>query len=295
MKVLSIDVGIKNLAFCLLEKSQENDSGEALKIIKWDSINVADSETFTCCALDKTGQQCNKPAKFFKDDRHYCLKHSKKQTFQIPTSELSSAYINKQKLQKLLELADKYNVKYEKPIKKIELINLLNEHIHETCFESISSSNASKVDLITIGRNIKLKFNTIFQDAPNIDVVIIENQISPIANRMKTIQGMIAQYFIMKNTNQQIEFISASNKLKQGTSLDKEEEKEKAKEKGKEKSKEKEKSTYGDRKKMGIQQCLELLNNNGNYISWLDYFKNHTKRDDLADSLLQGLWYMKKV
>ena len=29
--------------------------------------------------------------------------------------------------------------------------------------------------------------------------VIIENQISPIANRMKTIQGMITQYFIMKN------------------------------------------------------------------------------------------------
>jgi len=171
----------------------------------------------------------------------------------------------------------------------------LNEHIHETCFESISSSNASKVDLITIGKNIKLKFNTIFQDAPNIDIVIIENQISPIANRMKTIQGMIAQYFIMKNTNQQIEFISASNKLKQGPSLDKEEEKEKAKEKAKEKEKGKEKSTYGDRKKMGIQQCLELLNNNGNYISWLDYFKNHTKRDDLADSLLQGLWYMKKV
>ena len=35
----------------------------------------------------------------------------------------------------------------------------------------------------------------------------------PIANRMKTIQGMIAQYFIDKNVKL-IKFISASNKLK---------------------------------------------------------------------------------
>ena len=42
MKVLSIDVGIKNLAFCLLEKTE---SGSNYKIVKWDSINVADIET----------------------------------------------------------------------------------------------------------------------------------------------------------------------------------------------------------------------------------------------------------
>jgi len=277
MKVLSIDVGIKNLAFCLLEKSTD------LNIVKWDSINVADVETHTCCANDKAGV-CNKPAKFFKDDKHYCLKHSKKQNYLIPTSELSTPYINKQKLQKLLEIAEKYNVKYEKPIKKADLIHILNEHIHKTCFEAINSNNASKTDLITIGKNIKTKFNTIFQDN-EIDIVIIENQISPIANRMKTIQGMIAQYFIMKNTSQRIEFVSASNKLKQNVSL----------EKDKDKDKDKEKTTYSDRKKQGIQQCLELLNNNGNYVSWLDYFKNHIKKDDLADSFLQGLWYVKTL
>ena len=46
-----------------------------------------------------------------------------------------------------------------------------------------------------------------------IDTVIIENQISTLASRMKTLQGMITQYFIMKNIPQ-IEFISASCKLK---------------------------------------------------------------------------------
>ena len=94
---------------------------------------------------------------------------------------------------------------------------------------------------------------------------------------MKTIQGMIAQYFIMKKTTQQIEFVSAINKLK-NDATDKET---------------KEKTKYSERKKMGIQKCLELLNNDGSYISWMDYFKTHSKKDDLADSFLQGLWYMK--
>jgi hypothetical protein len=276
MKVLSIDVGIKNLAFCLLEKTE---SGSNYKIVKWDSINVADIETHTCCAIEKN-KPCEKPAKFFKKNCYYCLKHSKKQTLQIPTSELSTSYINKQKFPKLLELVEKYNVKYEKPIKKAELVNILNEHVHKTCLEPITTTNASKTDLITIGKNIKIKFNEIFQE-DEIDIVIIENQISPIANRMKTIQGMIAQYFIMKKTSQQIEFVSAVNKLKTDSD-DKDKEP-------------KEKTKYSDRKKMGIQKCLELLNNDGSYVSWMDYFKTHAKKDDLADSFLQGLWYMKKV
>ncbi len=275
MKVLSNDVGIKNLAFCLLEKL---DNG--YKIVKWDSINVADSETHVCCAIEKN-KPCEKPAKFFKNTCYYCLKHSKKQNLQIPTSELSTSFINKQKMPKLLELAEKYNIKYEKPIKKGELVNALNEYIHETCFESIVSSNASKTDLITIGKNIKIKFNEIFE-GEEIDVVVIENQISPIANRMKTIQGMIAQYFIMKKTSQQIEFISAANKLKldEKSNVDKEP---------------KDKTKYSERKKLGIQKCLELLNNEGNLTIWSDYFNKHAKKDDLADSFLQGVWYMKKT
>ena len=53
--------------------------------------------------------------------------------------------------------------------------------------------------------------------------VIIENQIGPLAIRMKTIQGMIVQYFIMSNLNvEHIEFISASNKLKDCDVKDKE-------------------------------------------------------------------------
>lgn len=268
MKILSIDVGIKNLAFCLLCRPQDS---ENFSIIKWNSINISESETHVCSEIDKS-KICNKPAKFTKGSKYYCLKHSKKQCYQIPTTELKPAFIKKQKIQKLYELAEKYKISYAMPIKKQELVNIINEYIDNTCFDPIINTNASKVDLISIGKNIKQRFEELFDGEGVIDYVIIENQISPIANRMKTIQGMIAQYFIMKNTGQNIEFISAANKLKEYT--DKQDK-------------------YSDRKKLGITKTLEIMKNGFQYNEWTDYFTTHKKKDDLADSFLQGLWFIK--
>lgn len=275
MKILSIDVGIKNLAFCLFSKSVENEE-HYFHIEKWDSINLAQQNETKCLEVEKN-QPCNKPAKFTKNGKCYCLKHSKKQEYQIPTSELKSGFVNKQKIQSLYEMADKYKVKYEKPIKKNDLVSLINEYIYNTCFDPVENTNASKIDLVTIGRNLQSKFDAILHEhLQTVDKVIIENQISPIANRMKTIQGMIAQYFIMKNNNISIEFVSSINKLKDVSSEGKEE-----------------KLKYGDRKKVGIKKCLEIITNEHNYKTWEDFFSKHTKKDDLADSFLQGMWYIK--
>jgi len=69
------------------------------------------------------------------------------------------------------------------------------------------------VDLVSIGRNMKKEFQKIlsFNDPKH---VIVENQISPIATRMKSIQGMLAQYFIMQSDDINIEFLSSAGKLK---------------------------------------------------------------------------------
>ena len=53
-----------------------------LYIQKWDVVNICDPEVFTCSFLEKN-VLCNKPAKFRKDDKCFCLKHSKKQNYQI--------------------------------------------------------------------------------------------------------------------------------------------------------------------------------------------------------------------
>jgi hypothetical protein len=270
MKILSIDVGIKNLAFCLFDKSP---TAEQFKITKWDTIDISEKEDNVKCIFVEKNIICNKLAKFKKDDNCYCLKHSKKQQLQVPTSEQKPAFINKQKIQKLYEIADSHNIKYENKIKKADLVKLINEYINNNYFESIESKKAADVDLFNIGVNIKTKFNKLFENEGKIDYVIIENQISPIATRMKTIQGMIVQYFIMSNLIvEHIEFISASNKLKDCDAKDK--------------------AKYSDRKKLGIAKCLETITNDFRFNEHIDYFNSHKKKDDLSDSFLQGIWFI---
>jgi hypothetical protein len=269
MKILSIDVGIKNLAFCLFDKSLEV---EQFKVTKWDVINLSEEETLKCGYSEKNSL-CNKPAKFKKDDKCYCIKHSKKQVLQIPTSEQKPSFINKQKLSKLYEIADSHNIKYDPKVKKVDLTKLINEYIEKMYFEPVESKKANEVDLFNIGVNIKNKFNEMFKDEGKIDYVIIENQIGPLAIRMKTIQGMIVQYFIMSNLDvKHIEFISASNKLKDCDIKDKEK--------------------YSDRKKLGIAKCLGFLTTDFRFNEHINFFNGHKKKDDLSDSFLQGLWFI---
>ena len=270
MKILSIDVGIKNLAFCLFDKSP---TAEHFKVTKWDIIDISEQENTVLCGFVEKNVICNKPAKFKKDNKCYCLKHSKKQQIQIPTSEQKSSFINKQKIQKLYEIAESHNIKYEPKTKKVDLIKLITEHINMNYFQTIESKKAAEVDLFNIGLNIKTKFNKLFENEAKIDYVIIENQIGPLAIRMKTIQGMIVQYFIMSNLNvDHIEFISASNKLKDCDIKDK--------------------TKYSDRKKLGISKCLELITTDFRFSEHVDYFNKHKKKDDLSDSFLQGMWFI---
>jgi hypothetical protein len=112
---------------------------------------------------------------------------------------------------------------------------------------------------------------------------------------MKTLQGMITQYFIMKHI-EIIEFISASCKLKLFTdvSLDVTAATATATDADSSVMTCVDASTYADRKKSGIVVCRSLgeisRKCNSDYAKWMPVFENHKKKDDLADCFLQGLW-----
>jgi hypothetical protein len=266
MKILSIDVGIKNLAFCLFK--QEGNS-ECFKIAQWNIVNISEQETLHCSFHDKNGI-CNKPAKFKKENICFCLKHAKKQSFQIPPLELKQAFINKQKIQKLHEIAQLYGIMHTPKIKKAQLKYVINEYICNHYLEEILSTKADDVHLYDIGKNIKTHFDQLFSEETYFDYVIIENQLS---NRMQTIQGMLVQYFIMCHIHvQKIECISASNKLKDCDVKDK--------------------TKYSSRKKLSISKCLETISTEQRFSDKVDFFKTHNKKDDLADSFLQGVWFI---
>ena len=278
---LSIDVGIKNLAFCLF-----CDEDKQIKIIKWDVINLSNSNSssVTCCIpqtnkKNKESCPCKSPVKYFKFNKYFCLKHAKKQIeYKLPMNisaikKLKSKELNALASEHSLIKGDEGNGSKGNTLTKAALVSLFEQYIEVNCLENVEQINASKLDLVTIGKNMMINFDEILKDhLLLIDTVIIENQISPIANRMKTIQGMISQYFIMRNDNIKIEFISSANKLKGATD-----------------EANKVKLTYSDRKKLGIKYCLELID-----INWSNYFSTHKKKDDLADSFLQGYWYINK-
>lgn len=274
MKIISIDIGIKNLSFCLFEINENENS---LKIIKWDNINLSEKEEYKCIEMDKN-VLCDKPAKFSKDGKCYCLKHSKKHNYLHPSKELSHSALNKLKIQQLIDIANKYKLVYENPPKKTNLLAAINFFIEKHCYTTITKTNATKVDLVTIGRNMQHKFDFILSDQlATIDTIIIENQIGPLANKMKTIQGMISQYFIMKNNNIQIEFISASNKLKDYINT----------------NEKKEKMDYKQRKSLAVKTTTDMVTNDEKFKEWEPFFVKHSKKDDLSDCFLQGLWFIK--
>ena len=346
--IISFDVGMKNLAYCIFQVCETTCK---VKILKWDVINLCTPivrkcntlgctqdakycktfRTTTCDDVEEeeeeeddeaceTGEKGEKGEKGDKDENqepeyeieYFCNKHAKTSKYKVPTPELNIKKIRKMKLVDIKELIVKYNFgssnsphliseekgeKGEKHENKIvntnstkiktktnsntkdELINMIKQELHANYLEHIENVKAMDVDLITIGKNMMQELDKVLgmggleisDTKINIDIAIIENQISTIASRMKTLQGMIAQYFIMKHTPH-IEFISASNKLKMFMT--------------------KKKTTYTERKAESVEITAELLETKEEFGDFKGYLNKNKKKDDLADCFLQGIYYL---
>lgn len=270
MHIVSIDVGIKNLAICVFDVPDMTDS-TSNKVVIWDVINLAQKEVSVCSGREKNGENCLREAKFTKNGICYCLVHSKNVGFHRPSRDLESSFLKKQKVPRLREIAEKHCIIYDTSVKKADLIDIISNHGETKCFDIVDKVDANKLDIVTIGRNIQYKLDILFNNSfDDIGLVLIENQISPIANRMKTIQGMLSQYFLMKNETLQIEFVSSMNKLKEESLVN---------------------TTYSERKKAGISKCLGIISSD--FETWIEFFSRHKKKDDLADCFLQGMWYIR--
>jgi hypothetical protein len=115
------------------------------------------------------------------------------------------------------------------------------------------------------------------------DVVVIENQPCMRNPKMKTMQIMLYSYFVikcnvLKDSKCIINMMSANNKLKcyNGPKIE---------------LKTKSKSKYTIRKKMAIEHFKYFIHPDK---AMYNYFLEHSKKDDLADSYLQGLYYLIK-
>ena len=317
MRLISYDIGIKNLAYCILEYSENL---KQLSILDWNIINLLENEKIDiqCSQIipgknkKQPSKTCQCSAKFQKNGQYYCLKHAKKgsHSFFIPTKKHTKPYLKKMKNGELQQLAGSlflFQNNGANNMKKDEMVDLIFDFYQKKCLEPIvekKAENAGDTDLIIIGKRMKnILNNSSFTDT--ITHVVIENQISPIATRMKTLQGMLTQYYIDKNSDLNIEFVSSVHKLKQFVgkptvspttpSLKKKVKSEKLENtiKTEQEIEVEKKAKYADHKKSGITYCSQIIENNDWFKDWKSKLDTK-KKDDLADCFLQGLWYFKQ-
>ncbi len=155
---------------------------------------------------------------------------------------------------------------------------------------NLCESEKEKKDRNLLFENIPKKLLAVptFED---IDYVVIENQPCMKNPQMKSIQMILYSYFLIvsktlvelnepeKKPVKSIDFCSAMNKLK---NIDSEF---KAKYGGA-------KMDYKNKKKCAIDYVDHVLKENETFRS---FYKSHKKKDDLADSYLQGMYYLTSV
>ena len=180
MKLLSFDIGIKNMALCCFDIS-----GDVLSIVGWTVLNLLDEEApkqfCTCYLKPKKGvvALCAKAAKYQKNGTLYCEKHAKlNKDFMIPTKECSPSFLKKCKVDELKALCTKYCCVGDTHTKKA-MLECLDAHFARVCYEPIKlkkAVGAGDTDLVTIGKNMKKTFDEI-ENIQRPDIVVIENQI----------------------------------------------------------------------------------------------------------------------
>ena len=177
MKILSIDVGIKNLAYCLFYIHNT----QSIEIDSWDVINLAkDDSSKKCCGQYKNNKPWTHQSKYYYDTNYYCKVHAKKSNFLLPKKHLQNTYISKQMVHDVKQLCLSFNLYVSGCRVKKDYVELAQTYLRTRVLKPVEQTNASNVNLVVLGRNINTMFNTIF-DKHKIDCVIIENQISPIA------------------------------------------------------------------------------------------------------------------
>lgn len=269
MKILSFDVGISNLAYCIIEKINNE-----TRIINWDLINL--NESHNCCI-------CNKNALYKNNSNYFCKKHSNTEElifenfYSIHDIDKCS-YITCTNNKCTRKSSYKCNTNNEAYC-KTHCMQLFKKKCNEMAITKIKKStldfNKTLFKLIEILDGLK--------DLLEVDHVIIENQPSMKNPVMKSISMTIYNYYIIRgvidNAVKIVKFVSPSSKIKFDTNNNKNENNKKL--------------SYKETKQLSIQYCLNYIENNENDKKWCEFFNSNNKKDDLSDSLLQGLVYLK--
>jgi hypothetical protein len=296
--ILSFDVGIINLSYCLMTKKMftKPDGTQYLDwdVIDWNNIDMTQRSEMKC----ECGSKASLTNTIDGETKYYCKPHGKKINIDVKPFEDHFTSINK----------------LENHNKCVDCDKKATYRFNDNCFCTIHSkqkyknmvkSNEMKDFKIKSSRtlvfdDVKYSLMMILENNPKLleaDYVVIENQPSFKNPRMKSIASTLYDYYLIrgiidkkitKSNISMVKFMAPSNKLKladEGDTKQLIKVKKEATDDGKDTK------AYKLTKSLGIKYCIELTKHLPN---WSTHFNSFKKKDDMADSFLQGVYFFTK-
>jgi hypothetical protein len=219
MKLISFDVGLRNLAYCILEGTNRSN----LKITFWDLIDVM---------AENVGHdspkcfKCKKPANWVQGTQYACTLHkSKGKTF-------TKTELNKKSKEELSVLGSSFGI--EGTTKKV-LVDALYKHYSSTIWKRCIKS-CKQGSVVDLAEPIKKALESRLSLWKNADLVVFEQQPD---KRMLCVQSMMHMWFVCQGYK--AKGVSAVHKLSNMITLNDST------------------KTYKGRKKTGILHAAELV------------------------------------
>ena len=286
LKIISFDVGIKNLAYCILSYDASVLSTNKYSIYDWGIIDLITEENdLECTQLIKSGvnkgTKCTKKAAFFvESDKSQCCCGTHK-------SNLSDKKLVPIKMVLLCEEPMKSGARRNQPCNKKanhykELAT--GERIGYCSVHSKKIQGLSRYYTVDNITDIEVRYRLFQQldkkvEFKQADTILIEHQPKHAREKIKGIAYSIFDYFVLRGMidNDHVKFIKsidAKNKLTiyDGPPLSCPL-----------------KVQYDRNKWYGRKYCEWIIRSSPELLKFYHDFK---KKDDLADSFLQGAWYL---
>ena len=300
MKFLAWDVGIKNLAYSIIDYNMEEKTKE---IIGWGVINLMNEiiekpkDVLLCCESNQKGKKCTSKALFLFQNNpsegickmHRAMTKYKPCRFLDLSQPITCCYTINNKKTNVNIICGKNALTSRKDNINVTYCNAHLKVMQKKDPFEIFEIKKEKKELVRT-MSVLLLATRLYEHLDNlkdilldVEEIIIENQ--PVLKNptMKTVQILLYSYFvmngIMKEKVKNIHFFSASKKLEAFEDVD-----------GKiMKTLSHLSGQYQVNKKAAILFTQEMIKRN---TKWFNFFNTHHKKDDLADAYLTNCYFI---
>ena len=278
------------MAYCLLSKKEEPNEKLSWEIIDWAIIDLAERESHKC-------NDCGKTASLTQKNKYYCKVHSKKLITAPFAFEDYFKPLEKKQINGCIFVHNE--IKCDKNCTMIDISNnpFCGTHAKKSYQNLTMEMKLLKIKKTSVASldfdDTRLKLVMELEKRKHLleaNVVVIENQPSFKNPRMKSISGIIYDYFMIrglvdklstKSNITKVKFMSPSNKIKLATDGE-------TQQIVKLKADSEDSKAYKLTKSLAVKYTQEMVKH---LPFWLNDFNSHKKKDDLADAFLQGAYY----